>query len=180
MTTATATRSEPSSTTVDAGTRHFVLFYVREQAYGIGTKHVQEVVPLPEVVALPTSPEFLEGFLNVAGVATPVVRFDRLIGFSEGESELYTPVVILQGLDSPLALLVDRVRRVVPLTPQEIVSLSSGATVNDFAEGVAEYDEEQVILVDPERLLLEQETSCLSALRETAQQRIEQAEAPTE
>jgi purine-binding chemotaxis protein CheW len=177
MTTASATRSEPLPKSSDAGTRHFVLFYVDEQGYGIATQYVQEVIPLPETVTLPTSPEFLEGFLNVAGVATPVVRVDRLVGLPRSESGLYTPVMILQGLDSPLALLVDRVHRVVQLAPHQIARISGSATVNDFAEGVAEFDGEQVIIVDPERLLLEEETRCLEALRETAQQRVQQAEA---
>ena len=169
--------ADPLPETVDAGTRHFVLFYVHEQAYGIATQYVQEVVPLPEIVKLPTAPEFVEGFLNISGAATLVVRLDCLIGLPRGEDGLYTPVLILQGFDSLLALLVGRVHRVAKLSPQQIVRISDSATVNNFVEGVAEFEDEQVIIVDPRRLLLEQEKACLERLRETAQQRIQQAEA---
>ena len=153
-----------------------ILFGVGAELYGMSTHCLQEVLPLPELVKLPTCPEFVDGFLNLGGVAIPVLRLSRLLGVPSSPDHLYTPLLMVASRGHRLALLVDRVIGIVAVDEEKIVPVSRGETINDCALGMASVDEGTAIVLDANRLLLKEEKLRLNQLRQQAQQRIAQVE----
>lgn len=139
---------------------------------------VQEVVPMASLARPPGLPSMLEGFLNLRGSATPVLRLDRLFRSQPWSPGLYTPLVVLRSQLHPIALLVDCVDGILAapdsaLLPVEAEHCFNGCTE---AEVVLEPDRPPIHLISSERLLLAQEQSRIGELRATAQQYLRELE----
>lgn len=127
----------------------------------------------------PGIPSLLEGFLNLRGCATPVLRLDRLFRSASWSAGLYTPLVVLRGRVHPMALLVERVEGIVSAPDAALLPIQAGHCFNDCteAEVVSEPGSPPIHLISGERLLLAQEQSRIDELRATAQQCLQELEA---
>ena len=83
----------------------------------------------------PVVPSLLAGFLNLAGIAVPVLRLDRLFGLPDLALGRYTPLVLLRQRECPLALLVERVSRIVAVPEEAILPVPANQAFNDCVEG---------------------------------------------
>ncbi len=149
-----------------------LVFSLGEQAYGIPVADLQEVVPMAELSRPPGLPGVLAGFLNLAGRAVAVVRLDRLFGLPDRAPELYTPLLILRNPDCPLALLVEKVSRIVAVPPTALLPVPTNQAFNDAVEGMLPLDGRVVLVLSAERLLLEKEQQCLAELQDCEQMRL--------
>lgn len=158
--------------------RTLLVFEVGGQACALPVEDVQEIVPLPLLAHPPGLPPALEGFLNLRGAAVPVLRLARLFDLAIVPPGLYTPLVILRGEGGPVALLVDRVERLVEVLPAELAPIGRDNCFKDCAEAEVVSAGRTVHLLSPRRLLLERERECLEQLRERAQASLQDWEAP--
>src|SRR4051812_6590060 len=71
--------------------RRLVVFHLAGQAYALELGAVQEIVLMAALSRPPGLPSMLEGFLNLAGTAIPVVRLDRLFRLPEQMPGMFTP-----------------------------------------------------------------------------------------
>ena len=90
---------------------------------------VVEIVPMATLICPPNRPALIEGFLNLAGSAIPVVRLDRLFGFAERAVELHTPLLIIRSKAGPLALWIDRVFDVRTAAESATLAVDPGSLV---------------------------------------------------
>src|SRR5262245_5514632 len=90
-----------------------VLFDVAGQQFGLLVVFVREILPMATLSRPPALPSILEGFLNLEGMAIPVVRMDILFGLAKQSLESYSVLIILRGTELPVALLVQRVIGIV-------------------------------------------------------------------
>jgi chemotaxis signal transduction protein len=95
------------------------------------------------------------------------------------ERELYTPLVILKASPLKIALEVDSVSRIAEIDPQDLIPVTDGCSLNDCASAVARLDGQAVVLLSPQRILLEQEHRRVAELAELARQRLAEAEVVT-
>jgi purine-binding chemotaxis protein CheW len=137
---------------------------------------VEEIVPTAELFPVPGAPAFLAGFLDVGGQCVAVISLRRLLGMPDCEADLYTPLLILKGLPQRLALAVDGVTRIADIGGDELIPAIDGCSLNDCASAFARLDGEAVVLLSPERILLEQEQKRVAQLAELAQQRLAEVE----
>ena len=147
---------------------------------------VRALLPLPRLDTPPGLPPPLAGFLNLGGVAVPVVELAHLLGLPPGEPHPYRHLILLerpsggpsgQGGAGPVALLVDRVADVLP-AGQAVRPAEAGISVADVVTGAVEAGGATAHLLDPARLLLAQEAAALDALARQAQERLARWEAP--
>ena len=157
----------------------YLIFHLEDRAYAIPTGRVEEIVPMAELLAVPGAPAFLAGFLDVGGQLVTVISLRRLLGMPDRERELYTPLVILKASLQQIALEIDGVSQIVDICDDELVSVNEGCSLNDCASAVARLDGQSVVLLSPERLLLEQERRRVAELAELARQRLAEVEAAT-
>lgn len=124
----------------------------------------------------PGQPSILEGFLNLRGVAVPVVRLDRLFAFPPAPVGLYTPLIVLKGPRHPTALLVDSILDLAASPAEAWQPLDDSSSFNGCARAQLDWNGRRIIVLAPERLLLEQERQCLADLQSQAQRRIGELE----
>jgi purine-binding chemotaxis protein CheW len=152
--------------------RKFVVFRVADQAYGIPLDAVQEILAMAKLTRPAGLPPVLSGFLNLGGVAVPVVGLARLFGLAAREAGLYTPLLIVRCAVQRLALLVDSVMGITPIDTSSAVPVGANVCFNDCAEGLVTAAETNVILLSYERLLREQELRRISELTAIEQSRL--------
>jgi len=145
---------------------------------------VREILPLPRLWRPPGLPRPLAGFMNLGGDALPVLDLVRLFGLeaegAAGEAALYRHVVLTGPLPGgePFGLLVDRVLDLLNIPPAQLRPIPPENTLNNCAVAEIETPDGFVHLLAPDRLLLEGERARLAALRQGAQARLAEWEAP--
>jgi purine-binding chemotaxis protein CheW len=162
-----------------AGRRRTLLtFELGGQIYGIDLDKIQEIVPMAQLFRPASLPMMIAGFLNLAGSAVPVLRLDRLFGLAEFSIGLYTPLVILHHPDAHLAVIVERVHRIIIVSAESILPIPENHTFNDCVEGTAMHAEQAILLLSPERILLEKEQLCVAEFESREQARLRDLEEP--
>jgi purine-binding chemotaxis protein CheW len=157
----------------------YLIFQLADRTYAVPIQCVEEIIPIAELSAVPGAPEFLAGFLDVGGQLVAVISLRRLLGMPGHERELYTPLVILKASPLKIALEVDSVSRIAEIDPQDLIPVTDGCSLNDCASAVARLDGQAVVLLSPQRILLEQEHRRVAELAELARQRLAEAEVVT-
>ena len=156
-----------------------LVFHLADRAYAVPTGCVEEIVSMAELCPVPGAPTFLSGFLDVGGQLVAVISLRRLLGMPDRERELYTPLVILKASPQQIALEIDGVSRIVDIDDDELIPVTEGCSLSDCASAVARLDGQAVVLLSPERLLLEQEQRRVAELAELVRQRLAEVEAVT-
>jgi purine-binding chemotaxis protein CheW len=157
----------------------YLIFQVADRSYALPIRRVEEIVPIAKLTSVPGVPAFLAGFLDVGGRLIAVISLRRLFGMPDRAWELYTPLVILKVTPEQIALEIDGVARIVDIDDEDLVPLTQGCCLNDFASAVARLDGHVVVLLSPERILLEQEQRRVAELTELARQRLTKVDEAT-
>jgi purine-binding chemotaxis protein CheW len=154
--------------------RVLLVFHVGDQAAAFPLGNVQRIAPMAHLARPPGLPSVLEGFLNLTGVAVPVLRLDRLFQLPLQSPGLYSALIVVNGVSDsgPLALLVDRVSEVLTIQESSLLPVGQGESFNACAEGVLPMRGQMIHLLSPARLLLEKEREVLSRFQIMAGQRL--------
>lgn len=150
-----------------------VIFRLSGQLFAIPVADVREVVPYAWLEQPPRMPAFVQGVLNLGGLAVPVLRLDRLLGMPAARIGLDASILIMKAGDSPLGLLVEHVEGVrsaaaFHITPLDDRHSFQGCMVGQLtdAAGLAAH-----VLSWP-RVLLAEENLRLEQFRHGAQERL--------
>jgi len=150
--------------------RRVLLFNLARQTYALPLQELQEIVPMAQLVRPPGMPSFVAGFLHLRGEAIPVVRLDRLFGVSDTTLGLYTPLLVLRHSDNRMALVVDKVERIVNVAANGILPVPADHSFNDCADGMFTYEGGIILLLSAERILQEKEHQWLAEFQDHTQQ----------
>jgi purine-binding chemotaxis protein CheW len=122
----------------------------------------------------PGLPSLLEGVLNLAGTAVPVLRLDRLFHLPLQRLGLYSMLIIVNGLSAGrVAMLVNRVNEVLTIQESALLPIAKEHSFNACAEATVSIRGEVVHLLSPTRILLQKECEVLSEFQVMAQQRLQ-------
>ncbi len=150
-----------------------LIFEACGQDCALPLEAIQEIVPMAALASSPGQPAILEGFLNLRGTAVPVVRFDRLFGLPAQAAGLYTPLIVLKGAPPPAALEVGSVAEIAEPPAEAWQEIDESSSLNGCARAQVRLGGRQVSVLDPGRLLIEQERRRIEELRAELQRRIE-------
>lgn len=134
-------------------------------------KTVRQVMLRPELQCLPQQPAPLAGFANLQGQWLPVVDLARLLGLPPTPAQ--NDNQLLQLHDLPWLGLIKSSQDLVQAS---IGPLPADHALNQSASGLLLHDGQPVVLLDPHRLLLQEETQRLDSLRQQAQVRLQALE----
>ena len=126
----------------------------------------------------PGLPSLLEGVLNLAGGAVPILRLERLFQLAAKRPGLYSMLMILKDISAgPLGILVDRVNEVLSVPETSLIPVCGEDMFNGCTEATIAMRGQTIHLLSPTRILLEKEHGFLSEFRAIAQQRLQGWEA---
>lgn len=136
--------------------RQFVLFRLCGEEYGLPIASVQSIIRYQEPTPVPHAPAGVEGVFNLRGQVLPLIDLGRRL---RGTAIAITPasrIVVVEAGMGPVGLAVDLVHEVASLASTDIRQAPEGAVGSEMAdafEGVANYGDRLVILLDPNKAL---------------------------
>lgn len=152
---------------IQSGLHGLVAFRLGERGFALPVDDVAEVVPIARLGRPPQMPAAVEGILNLAGQAVPVLRLDRLLGLAEGHYGLSASILVMRGRRT-LGLLVERVDRVLGAADLQVLPVAAADSFNGCVAAELAQGGDLRHLLSWDRLLLEQERQRLEdfAVRE--------------
>ena len=154
--------------------RVLVVFHLADQMAALPLESVEKIASMAQLARPPGLPSPLEGILNWAGKAVPVVRLDRLLQLPEQRPSLYSMLILLKGVsDGQIALLVDRVSEILSVPDSALLPVAEQDSFNACAEAAVPVRGQVAHLLSPTRILLEKERKSLAEFQAIAQRRLQ-------
>ncbi len=138
-----------------------------EKLHGIPIEWVEEVLPALPIETIPQCPAFVRGVISVRGHLIPVLDAGERLGLG-GHRRVPEPHIVCVRLEGRLiGVEVDEARDLLDLGQASMVSAEAiGASAGFFA-GIVELEDEVIRILDPERLLAQNESDALDGVPRT-------------
>ena len=104
-------------------TRQYLTFRLGNEVFATDVAKVREVLDMTPITAIPRTPEFMAGVINLRGTVVPVVDLRLCFGMSKTENTRNTCIVVVEVMLSDMTVigaLSDSVEEVIDLDPDEI------------------------------------------------------------
>ena len=139
----------------DAREEHVVIFRLANEYYALDIQHIQEIVRMQQITAIPGSAYYVDGLTKFRGNAIPVIDLRRRCGVTAGEYTPDTRIVVVSGGEGMVGLTVDAVTEVKRIPSEQIEPNSSVAREreNDYIRGIAKLEERLVALIELDGLV---------------------------
>lgn len=170
MTAAAGTTS--ASQKVDRRAGKYLTFGLGQEEFAIQVVHVREIMGIQEIAAVPQTPGYVKGVLNLRGRVVPVVDLRLKFDLPEIEYTQRTCIIVAQIENRTGRLLtgiiVDGVSEVLTLQASEIEDtpdFGNGAET-PYILGMAKIKNRVKILLDINRVFTAHEVQCLESAAE--------------
>jgi len=157
MTQAAKAIDDPSERAEDGGERgQYVNFTIDAECFAFPMRSVQEIIRVPETVAVPLTSPSLKGLANLRGSVIPVLSLRGLLRLAEkAATDASRVLVIDQG--RPVGLIVDRVASVMSVDQADVEDVANITTTldTDVLSGAVKNQQgwDLVLLLDPTKVL---------------------------
>lgn len=150
----------------------YLTFSVADEILGIAINDVKEIIEISHITAVPMTPEYIRGVINLRGNVVPVVDLSARLGHNASEISKRSCIVLVEvhSADSKqnLGMLVDQVQEILEIAPQNIQPAPTfGCDIRvEFIQAMGRVEEEFIILLDITRVLSVAELAELSQVVE--------------
>ena len=148
----------------------YVTFKSGHEYYGLKIQYVNEIIVFQEITEIPESEDYIKGLINLRGKIIPVI--DVRIRFKK-EPIAYndrTCIVVINVKDTVVGLIVEKIAEVVEIKEENILpSPSLGneeKAQNKYVYGIGKVGDSVKLLLDPEKLLKDEDLSLAEQVNE--------------
>ena len=148
--------------TTDLGGK-YLTFRLAEEEYGLEILKVREIMGMLDITAVPRTPEFVRGVINLRGNVIPVIDLRLKFGMQAIEQTEETCIIVVDVEGLEMGIVVDRVSEVLDISSEEIQEAPSfGVSVDtDFILGIGKANNQVTILLNISEVLTSAEASAL-------------------
>jgi purine-binding chemotaxis protein CheW len=137
----------------------YLTFALANEEYGLEILKVREIIGYMEITAVPQTPHYIKGVINLRGQVIPVVDLRAKFGIETTDVTDETCIIVVEiargDRNFNTGIIVDHVQEVLDITGSAIEDTPQfGASVNtDFILGMAKVGDSVKILLDINRVL---------------------------
>jgi len=137
----------------------YLTFALGKEEYGLEILKVREIIGYMEITAVPQTPGYVKGVINLRGQVIPVIDLRAKFGMQTTETTEETCIIVVeitqQGRKFSTGIVVDHVSEVLDIEGQNIEDAPQfGSTVDTaFILGMGKVGESVKILLDIDRVL---------------------------
>jgi len=142
-----------------AANQQYLTFKLAGEEYGVGILAVQEIRGWSAVTAIPHSPPWVLGIIDLRGVVVPVIDLRWRFALAKAQFGPSTVVIVIRvatgAAERTVGLVVDAVSEVYDINEsalRQLPDLGSSAAA-EVVNGLAHTDGKTVILLDATRLV---------------------------
>jgi purine-binding chemotaxis protein CheW len=172
MPSAIAERETAATVKSDLRSGKYLTFHLGKEEFAIQVLKVREIMGIQDITAVPQTPPFVKGVLNLRGKVIPVVDLRLKFGLPEAEYTQRTCIIVVQvrgESDQMLTgIIVDGVSEVLNLAPGDIEDTPDFGDGVDtpYLLGMAKAKGRVSILLDIDQVLTAQEMQHLGTVLE--------------
>jgi purine-binding chemotaxis protein CheW len=142
----------------------YLTFSMGKEEYGIGIRHVTEIIGIQNVTDLPDMPVYVKGVINLRGKVIPVIDVRLRFGLEQRPYDERTCIVVVTIRNIAVGLIVDSVSEVVDIAATQIepppqIRKGQGSR---YVEGLGHVGDTVKILLNIRDLLYEGELEEIS------------------
>ena len=138
----------------------YLTFALEDEEYGIGILKVREIIGLMEITAVPQTPSFVKGVINLRGRVIPVLELRIKFGMATQEYDDRTCIIVVEVAGTSgtiqVGMLVDSVSEVLNIVEAEIEEAPSFGVTGVDTEcilGMGKIKGEVKILLDIDKVV---------------------------
>jgi len=152
-------KEEEMNPITERDVQQYLTFMIGAEEYAVSLLKVKEIIEYDTITEVPKTPEWVRGVINLRGSVVPVI--DLAVKFRQSPSVAgkLTCIVITEveceGEATVMGVMVDSVRQVIDLEPEEIEEPPSfGTRVKvDYLLGMARAGKKFCLILDTEKVL---------------------------
>lgn len=165
-----ARQVQQESNTLQDKEGKYLTFTLAAEDYGLEILKVREIIGMMDVTAVPQTPEYVKGVINLRGRVIPVIDLRLKFGLEEAEYGERTCIIVVevhcQVGSVQMGVVVDSVSEVLNISGDDIEPPPSfGARLNtQYILGIAKAKGTIKILLDIDKVLTGEEMAGLESL----------------
>ncbi len=165
------TLAKPEGQLVEAeDAMQMVGFVVAGELFGVDILMVQEIIKDADVTAIPDSPAFIEGVINLRGSIIPIIDLHKRLKLPDTQANRSDNlwIIILNIGGRVTGFVVDHVTQVFKVTANMIKpapDLVVAGMRSDYIRGVCKQGQNLMAILDFNRILLVEEFKKISAMK---------------
>jgi purine-binding chemotaxis protein CheW len=148
----------------------YLTFALDKEEYAIEILKVNQIIRLQEITAIPKTPAFIRGVINLRGMIIPIIDLRRKFAMSQHADTDRTCIVVIQLRQEERSLnmgvVIDEVREVLEIRAGDIEETPEfGAGVDtQFIMGIAKTGKNVKMMLDIAKVLTASDVTALSNL----------------
>lgn len=148
----------------------YVTFKSGNEYFGLKIQYVSEIIGFQEITEIPESEDYIKGLINLRGKIIPVI--DVRIRFRQEPFEYNdrTCIIVINFNNLVVGLIVEKIAEVVEIQEEDILPSPSigraDKSQNKYVYAVGKVGEDVKLLLDPDRLLNDEDKSVLEKVSE--------------
>jgi purine-binding chemotaxis protein CheW len=152
--------------------REVLVFALGGEEYAVDILKVQEIRGYEKVTAIPGSPAYLKGVVNLRGIIVPVIDMRIKFGLADARYDSFTVVIILRVAGRVIGIVVDAVSDVIRLSPSEVKPAPALGSIVDsgFLAGLATQGERMILLLEIEKFLSSGELNLVASVADAGRE----------
>ena len=137
----------------------YLTFALGSEEYGLEILKVREIIGYMEITAVPQTPSYVKGVINLRGQVIPVIDLRTKFGMETANITEETCIIVVEirqdGRKFSTGIVVDHVQEVLDIDGENIEEAPQfGSTVNtDFILGIGKVGNSVKILLDIDKVL---------------------------
>jgi purine-binding chemotaxis protein CheW len=145
-------------------TREFVSFRIGDQEYCVDIMSVREIRGWTPATAVPHSPSYVRGVINLRGAVLPIVDLASRLGLEPPKPTQRHVIIVTQVGAHIVGLLVDAVSDILTITDQKLQPTPDVAseTAKAFVKGLLTVDDRMIRYIALESILPTKESASLA------------------
>ncbi|ODT88436.1 chemotaxis protein CheW [Phenylobacterium sp. SCN 70-31] len=143
-----------------SGMKELISFRIGAQEFCVDIMAIREIRGWTAATALPQSPSFVKGVINLRGAVLPIVDLASRLGFESTEASDRNVIIVADIGGQVVGLLVDAVSDILTVTDDVIQPTPDVASdaARQFVRGLIAMDGRMISLIGLERVLPDLET----------------------
>ena len=159
----------------------YVTFRSGKEYFGLKIEYVNEIVVYQEITQVPETPEYIKGLINLRGKIIPVIDVRTRFKMEPVEYNDRTCIIVVRLQEMVIGLIVEQIAEVVEILPEDILDppilgKEEKSVENRYVYGIGQVGDRVKLLIDPEKLLKDEDISLLEDMDETAEEATEKGE----
>lgn len=149
----------------------YVTFKSGSEYFGLKIEYVNEIIVSQEITEVPESDDYIKGLINLRGKIIPVIDVRLRFKKEPFEYNDRTCIIVINYKDTVVGLIVEKIAEVVEIQEDNILPSptmgKSDKPQNNYVYAIGKVGDQVKLLLDPNRLLNDEELAALEQLSET-------------